>query len=617
MINDDNSDSINLENEQIEQKTLNAGEERKIIRFEESKSSRINIKNKKPKAPRNKSVNKLQKNKLPPLPKPKKNHIHSISKEPSKSSFKTSYNSVSLDQRENSGIFSEINKAQNEIKNINKELKSLKKEYSIIEDRNLTNKYIIEKILDINNSSNIDSNMDFKSFNNFNSEKNSEEESKNKDDENKNKNKKRRSKNKLKFQSEESLKIFALKKQISQYNNTLRINSNKLEELRKKKKQIQYQQIIDSLNEKNDEIKEVLNKIEELKAVLFEKDTRIKFYSLSAQQYSDDIVKLEQSMKYKNELLTYNQDEIKELNEEKDNLNSKQKILEDTKKEKEKKKDDISEEINKLDKELDENKDLLKEKEKNEIFLSNFDGTHKKYLNEISKLELKMELLTQQYEGAERDINKYESERPKLLELSKIPKKNQEKMKLLEKEVNDLKQEIDKRNKESSSTEKDMSNKINNINIMNKDYKTQMDNYKKEKEDLKSELKQSINDLYSKQKEEEKLEQEYFSLIDESKKIKKEYDEIKKIEEEMKQKDLLEKEKERNIKIQKEKYFNDAKEKYNCEINELKVKNSELRKKNGKLKIIFDKKMAEVKLAQETSYKLKSTLEDIQRMAFP
>ena len=615
MINDDNSDSINLENEQIEQKTLNAGEERKIIDFEESKSYTRNIKNKKPKVPRNKSLNKLEKKKLPPIPKSKKNHIHSISKEPSKSSFKNSYSSVSLDQRENSGIFLEINKAQTEIKNINKELKSLKKEYTIIEDRNLTNKYIIEKILDINNNSNIDSNMDFKSFNNFNSEKNSEEESKNKDDENKNK--KKRSKNKFKFQSEESLKIFALKKQISQYNNTLRINSNKIEELRKKKKQMQYQQIIESLNEKSDEIKEVFNKIEDLKTILFEKDTRIKFYSLNAQQYSDDIVKLEQNMKYKNELLTYNQDEIKELNEEKDNLNSKQKILEDTKKEKEKKKDDINEELNKLDKEIEDNKDLLKEKEKNDIFLSNFDGTHKKYLNDINKLESKIKLLTQQYEGIEKDINKYESERPKLLEMSKIPKKNQEKMKLLEKEVNDLKQEIDKRNKESNNTEKDMSNKINNITNMNKDYKTQMDNYKKEKEDLKSELKQCINDLYSKQKEEEELEQEYFSLIDESKKIKKEYDEIKKIEEEMKKKDLLEKEKEENIKIQKEKNFNDTIEKYYCEINELKIKNEELRKKNGKLKIIFDKKITEVKLAQKTSYKLKCTLEELQRMAFP
>ena len=615
MINDDNSDSINLENEQIEQKTLNAGEERKIIDFEESKSYTRNIKNKKPKVPRNKSLNKLEKKKLPPIPKSKKNHIHSISKEPSKSSFKNSYSSVSLDQRENSGIFVEINKAQTEIKNINKELKSLKKEYTIIEDRNLTNKYIIEKILDINNNSNIDSNMDFKSFNNFNSEKNSEEESKNKDDENKNK--KKRSKNKFKFQSEESLKIFALKKQISQYNNTLRINSNKIEELRKKKKQMQYQQIIESLNEKSDEIKEVFNKIEDLKTILFEKDTRIKFYSLNAQQYSDDIVKLEQNMKYKNELLTYNQDEIKELNEEKDNLNSKQKILEETKKEKEKKKDDINEELNKLDKEIEDNKDLLKEKEKNDIFLSNFDGTHKKYLNDINKLESKIKLLTQQYEGIEKDINKYESERPKLLEMSKIPKKNQEKMKLLEKEVNDLKQEIDKRNKESNNTEKDMSNKINNITNMNKDYKTQMDNYKKEKEDLKSELKQCINDLYSKQKEEEELEQEYFSLIDESKKIKKEYDEIKKIEEEMKKKDLLEKEKEENIKIQKEKNFNDAIEKYYCEINELKIKNEELRKKNGKLKIIFDKKMTEVKLAQKTSYKLKCTLEELQKMAFP
>ena len=39
-------------------------------------------------------------------------------------------------------------------------------------------------------------------------------------------------------------------------------------------------------------------------------------------------------------------------------------------------------------------------------------------------------------------------ERPKLVENSKIPKKNQEKMKLLQKEIDNLKEEIKKRNEE-------------------------------------------------------------------------------------------------------------------------------------------------------------------------
>ena len=40
-------------------------------------------------------------------------------------------------------------KSQKEMKNINKELKNLQKDYNILEENNITNKYIIEKILNM------------------------------------------------------------------------------------------------------------------------------------------------------------------------------------------------------------------------------------------------------------------------------------------------------------------------------------------------------------------------------------------------------------------------------------------------------------------------------------
>ena len=144
MSNENKSESINFENEQIEQRTLNSDEERKIKRKEEAKSS-TNTNNFKKSKNKNKSHNKFYKAKLPPISKSKKEQIYTSQRENTANSvFATSYRKVNIDQRDDDDIFLEINKTQKEIKNINRELKSLQKEYKIIEDSNITNKYIIE-----------------------------------------------------------------------------------------------------------------------------------------------------------------------------------------------------------------------------------------------------------------------------------------------------------------------------------------------------------------------------------------------------------------------------------------------------------------------------------------
>ena len=67
-------------------------------------------------------------------------------------------------------------------------------------------------------------------------------------------------------------------------------------------------------------------KTKELNNNLFEFDTKIQFYSLMAKQYNDDIIEIEQKMKYKNKVLTSNQEEIKNCIYKKENLNNKQLI---------------------------------------------------------------------------------------------------------------------------------------------------------------------------------------------------------------------------------------------------------------------------------------------------
>ena len=158
MSKDDKSESINFENEQIEQRTLNSDEERKIKKPEESKTSTTNNFNKVSKAQKNKSQNKSQKTKLPPIYKSKKDPLYSSSQRENTTSsvFTTSYSTVNIDQKDNDKLFLELNKAQKEMKNINKELKMLKNEYNLLEESNITNKYIIEKILNTCNDPNIE-----------------------------------------------------------------------------------------------------------------------------------------------------------------------------------------------------------------------------------------------------------------------------------------------------------------------------------------------------------------------------------------------------------------------------------------------------------------------------
>ena len=126
MSNENQSESINFENEQIEQRTLNSDEERKIKKNEETKSTNTN--NFKKSKNKNKSHNKFYKAKLPPISKSKKEQIYTSQRENTANSvFATSYSKVNIDQRDDDDIFLEINNTQKEIKNINRELKSLQK----------------------------------------------------------------------------------------------------------------------------------------------------------------------------------------------------------------------------------------------------------------------------------------------------------------------------------------------------------------------------------------------------------------------------------------------------------------------------------------------------------
>ena len=70
----------------------------------------------------------------------------------------------------------------------------------------------------------------------------------------------------------------------------------------------------------------------------------------------------------------------------------------------------MNEESKKIDKEIEDTSNLSKEKQKNDLFLKNFEGDQKRYLYEVNKIEKKMKLLKLHHDCVTKDINIYKDE---------------------------------------------------------------------------------------------------------------------------------------------------------------------------------------------------------------
>ena len=97
------------------------------------------------------------------------------------------------------------------------------------------------------------------------------------------------------------------------YDNTLQKNDTELEELRKNEKSIQYQQLVFSINSKNDELNENMIKIEKLNKSLMEYETKIKYYMLKTQMFSNDIYKIDKEVEENKKIMERYEEDIKDL----------------------------------------------------------------------------------------------------------------------------------------------------------------------------------------------------------------------------------------------------------------------------------------------------------------
>ena len=508
------------------------------------------------------------------------------------SSFAPPSHIFNVELKDNDALFLDLVRSQNNMKTFNKEIKEIRNDYQYLQQGNFTNLYIIDKILDLE----FDEEGERELLNNY-------------------------IKNKKNYRMlfKENNKINVLKKQIDLYNKTLKKNDKKIEELKNKTKQKRYQELILLIEQKEKEIDEINQKANELNYNIFEIETKSKFFNLKAKQYSDDITKIEKKLKETKTNINDNEEEIKYYKERKEILKKNMKKLDEKSKKKEKEIKEMNDEENNIDQELEQSISLLKEKEKNETILQNLKTTQtkmKKFLNVIDK---KLSLLKRDNDTCINDIEEYEKIRPKLIEKSKIPGRNQERMRNLEKERETIKEEMKKRNEEDENKEKNINDQIQEMINANNNYKNEISGFENEKKYLCEEISRKKDDLKNNENRNKELEQELLELEDNFNKQKEAYEQKQKEEEEKRTKENLENQDKEKQMIEnnnlKEKNFNETKDKYEQEINEFKARNEELKKENEELKKMYEDKMKNVKEANEAGNKLKNILDEIQKLS--
>ena len=502
-----------------------------------------------------------------------------------------SYSLFDNEQHDKDSLFLEIKRFQKKIKNINNELKELQTNYNSLEKINLSNLIIIQYLLkseDNNSENDLNYNSKYKI-----------------------------KKNNMQF--EESNKIQVLKKQINYYDLTIQENDKKLNSLNNKSKQKRYKELINLLINKDKEINEINQRVKKNTYILFENVSKTKFYNLKTIHYNKDISKLERKLRYNNELIYENNGEIKEYNGQKESLkNNKKKLINKIKLSKKEIKE-LNQEENNFDKQIEENRSLIIEKEKNENILENLRLKKDKMQTEINKVEKKLLILRKENKIFNNDLEDFGKEWPLLLKKSKIPGINQVIMKGLEKEIERNKNEIDNRNKVVGNKEKNMSEKFQQMIDLNNNYREEIDNYQNEKSDLIEKLNDLKIVLKNNKNKNEALYNEYTELEKNFEKNKDDYAKKQKEEEEKILKEKYENEEKMNKEKKdvelKEKNFKEDEEKYKKEINEIKEKNESLKLEKEELIKNYDEKMKNIKQMNEAEAKLKNILLEIQKLS--
>ena len=390
-----------------------------------------------------------------------------------------------FDTVEKEKILNQIILSKKDLDKINNDLKEYKKFYHQLQETNLTFKVIIERLLKINQLDNSLDNIEYTISENKKLEK----------------------------------KLSPFKKQLINYEKSIERQERILTETKKEKKINNFYEINNLLDEKNQELENLISQNKKLQMSKHAKYEQINYYYNTIQDLRDNYTKMDGHLKINEKKLNNCDDEIYNLETEKEQIIKKLNVIIEESVNIDLSNEHKKKELNSIKKKYERQKNIEKNKEKDENELINILNKIENMKKIIEKNNNKINMINYDNDEMENDIYIMQAENDKLIDKYKQGQKEINTLNKYEKEIKLIKEQITKI--------KEKKNEIKIDNSANNDdtffVTLQKDVPKEEKidensiiiedvEKLKNELEEKQKEKALKEKELEEIKNEYNSL---------------------------------------------------------------------------------------------------------
>ena len=382
-------------------------------------------------------------------------------------------------------VLNQIILSKKDLDKINNDLKEYKKFYHQLQETNLTFKVIIERLLKINQLDNSLDNIEYTISENKKLEK----------------------------------KLSPFKKQLINYEKSIERQERILTETKKEKKINNFYEINNLLDEKNQELENLISQNKKLQMSKHAKYEQINYYYNTIQDLRDNYTKMDGHLKINEKKLNNCDDEIYNLETEKEQIIKKLNVIIEESVNIDLSNEHKKKEFNSIKKKYQRQKNIEKNKEKDENELINILNKIENMKKIIEKNNNKINMINYDNDEMENDIYIMQAENDKLIDKYKQAQKDINTLNKYEKEIKLIKEQITKI--------KEKKNEIKIDNSANNDdtffVTLQKDVPKEEKidensiiiedvEKLKNELEEKQKEKALKEKELEEIKNEYNSL---------------------------------------------------------------------------------------------------------
>ena len=425
-------------------------------------------------------------------------------------------------------------------------------------------------------------------------------------------------KNVFSNEKENETKLNVLSRENNILSKKLIEKEKKLTKLKNREKIKNFEESVEKLKLKNNELEELVNNSNILQIEKFELDKKINAYNNKIKKFCDEINTITDKNKYNKKELENAKEDVQYLQKCIDDLKAKEMILNDEEKQNYYDYQEKIEKENEINNLLEEKKIFFEEKQKLDAQNLDLQKQEKNLAKTIEKKNLYIKSYEKENENLLLAIEDYESRRDKLLERADQPRKNKQRMKDIENEIKILGENIIKYKIEGEEKENNMEDNLNKNKELLENQKKEIEGHDSIIKDLENQINNTKNGIKEGEEKLIKNDENLNKLNEEYNKKEEEY----KIEKENKEKEKAEKEEQnKNDEINKNKQNEEKineliknKNELTVECEKLKVENDKIKEENENIKKLHQEKFDKYKSVNEKMAKLNKMLNEIKSL---